>query len=121
MAAGMGIRQRVLLQVNISGEASKSGVAPEQARELCRSMLAKPSLQLEGLMSIGQYYACDQAEESRRAEFRAMAQLHRELEQELGAVLPELSMGMSDNFELAVEEGATLLRVGSAIFGSRQN
>lgn len=114
------IVQRVLVQVNTSGEESKSGVRPEEAAELCREILSCPALELQGLMCIGAFAPLDAPDEERRRDFVLLRELRADLEQRLGAPLPELSMGMSADFELAVEEGASLVRVGSALFGPRQ-
>lgn len=105
----------VLIQVNIDGEASKSGCAPETASMLARTTAQFPRLRLRGLMAIPEPHP-DPAH--RRAAFARM----RDLFTALRADHPEidtLSMGMSDDFELAVAEGATLVRIGSALFGAR--
>jgi pyridoxal phosphate enzyme (YggS family) len=110
---------QVCVQVNVSGEASKSGCAPEEAPSLCAEVAALPGLQLRGLMCIPE--AADDPEQSRRP-FALLRELHARI-RAAGAVDPalfdQLSMGMSDDFETAIEEGATIIRVGSAIFGSR--
>ncbi len=113
--------QRVLLQVNISGEESKSGVFPEDAEALLGEMLLLPGIMVEGLMSIGSFFPTDASENIRRREFSLMLNLRDELEKKLGYQLPEISMGMSNDFELAIEEGATIVRVGTAIFGERES
>lgn len=99
--------QRVLLEVNIGREPQKSGVPPEEAPGLLDAVRALPQLRCEGLMCI------PPAEGDPRPHFRAL----RELGEKLG--LPELSMGMSADYEAAIEEGATIVRVGTAIFGER--
>lgn len=104
-----GKRQDVLLQVNIGREPQKSGAAPESVVELARGMAAIPSLHLTGLMAIP---PAGEAEDM-RPYFREL----RAMRDDLG--LAELSMGMTDDFEVAIEEGATIIRVGRAIFGSR--
>lgn len=104
-----GKRQELLLQVNIGREPQKSGVAPEDVAELVRRIGAIPSLRLSGLMAIP---PAGEPEEV-RPYFREL----RAMRDDLG--LTELSMGMTDDFEVAIEEGATILRVGRAIFGSR--
>jgi pyridoxal phosphate enzyme (YggS family) len=110
----------VCVQVNVSGEASKSGCAAADAPELCAAIARLPRLRLRGLMAIPA--AFDDPEAARPA-FRALRELHRQIRAG-GAVdagsFDTLSMGMSGDFEVAVEEGATLVRVGSAIFGKRQ-
>jgi PLP dependent protein len=120
LASKAGLEQKVLVQVNISGETSKSGVHPEKTKQLCDNILSMPNLVLEGLMSIGTYFPPGTPEEARRSEFRAMFEHRQRLEQELCYTLPQLSMGMSEDYELAIEEGATLVRVGNAIFGKRE-
>lgn len=104
----------VLLEVSLVGEASKSGCAPEELPALLDAARSEPALRVRGLMAIPPWEA--EPEEARRY-FVAL----RELRDRLGgaALLPELSMGMSGDFEVAVEEGATIVRVGTAIFGPR--
>jgi pyridoxal phosphate enzyme (YggS family) len=115
-AARAGKIQEVLIQVNLAGEASKSGAAPEEAPDLLREAVRLPHLKVAGLMTMPPWF--DDPEEA-RPYFRAL----RELRDRLGGLanlpLPELSMGMSGDFEAAVAEGATLVRVGTAIFGDR--
>jgi pyridoxal phosphate enzyme (YggS family) len=106
-AAASGKRLPVFVQVRLGGEATKSGVEPAEAAALVEIVRALPALDLRGLMTI------PQPGETRR-HFVAL----RKLGETLG--LSELSMGMSDDFEEAVEEGATVVRVGSAIFGARR-
>ncbi len=104
------------LQVNISGEASKSGVEPAELAELAMAVAALPRLRLRGLMAIPA--PCDDFAEQRRACARL-----REWQEQLagsGLLLDTLSMGMSDDLEAAIAEGATLVRIGTAIFGPRQ-
>jgi len=109
----------ICVQVNISGEASKAGCAPEAAAALCAEISALPRLRLRGLMCIPA--AVSDAEDARLA-FRAVRTLHTAIRNS-GAVSADfdtLSMGMSDDFEVAIEEGATWVRIGSALFGPRQ-
>ncbi|WP_447554269.1 YggS family pyridoxal phosphate-dependent enzyme [Vreelandella sp. EE22] len=109
----------ICLQVNISHEASKAGVAPEMAMSLAAEIAALPRLALRGLMAIPAP-ASDPA--AQRAPFAALKALFHELQAALPeAPLDTLSMGMSDDLEAAVLEGATLVRVGSAIFGARDS
>jgi pyridoxal phosphate enzyme (YggS family) len=105
----------VCLQVNVSGEASKSGVAPAELPELAQAVAALPRLALRGLMAIPE--ATDDADLLGRR-FAAVRRLGDELRAR-GLNLDTLSMGMSDDLEVAIAEGATLVRVGSAIFGQR--
>ena len=106
---------QVCLQVNISGEPSKSGVPPEQALALARAVAALPRLRLRGLMAIPEP-ADDLA--AQRAPHRALRKLFEAMNAE-GLGLDTLSMGMSADLEAAIAEGATWVRVGTAIFGSR--
>ena len=116
-----GVQQKVMVQINISKEQSKSGVAPERAGEFCQAVSLLPGLSLCGLMCIGSYIDPQKAtEEERSREFAAMNLLRDRLLAEEGLELPELSMGMSHDFELAIAHGATIVRVGSAIFGERR-
>ena len=101
------IEQRVLLEINIGREPQKAGVLPEEALALLEQVRALPKLRCDGLMCI------PPAEGDPRVHFRAL----RELGGRLG--LRELSMGMSSDYEAAIEEGATMVRVGTAIFGAR--
>lgn len=106
---------QVCVQVNISGEASKHGVAPAAAEALCRAVLRLPRLQLRGLMAL----PAPEADESRQRDgLAALAHLYHEL-QARGLPLDTLSMGTSTDLEAAVAEGATLLRIGTDIFGPR--
>ncbi len=116
-SAQAGLQSACLLQVNLSGEATKSGCAPADCQALARHALALPHVALRGLMTMPA--PCDDPEESRPV-FVALRALRDQLAERLATTqLTELSMGMSDDFEVAVEEGATLVRVGSLIFGAR--
>jgi pyridoxal phosphate enzyme (YggS family) len=119
-AAALGKTLPVLLEVNAVGEASKSGFAPEETLEAARAIAMLPSLRLEGLMTIAPLV--DDPEEARPV-FRALQELRNRLREAvpLGADggWRELSMGMSDDFAVAIEEGATLIRLGRALFGAR--
>lgn len=106
---------QVCLQVNISAEASKSGVMPEAALPLAQEVARLSGLTLRGLMSIPQASLDPQAQ---RAPHRALRELLHDL-QRSGLALDTLSMGMSDDLEAAIAEGATIVRVGSALFGRR--
>jgi pyridoxal phosphate enzyme (YggS family) len=106
----------VLLEVNVAGEGSKFGFKTETLRAEMESLLALPRLSIEGLMCIPPL--ADEAESSRKY-FVQLRELHDSLEEEFDVKLPHLSMGMTQDFWIAVEEGATLVRVGTAIFGER--
>ena len=106
----------VLLQVNTSGEASKFGVAPEEAERLLEQVAAVPGIRMCGLMTIGRWSA---DREEARPEFRLLARLAEQLRGRVGVELKWLSMGMSHDFEVAIEEGANLVRIGTGIFGPR--
>ena len=105
----------VCVQVNVSGEASKSGVAPAELSALAHAVAALPRLRLRGLMAIPEPVDAFAAQ---RAPFRRLRELQSALCAE-GLVLDTLSMGMSHDLEAAVAEGATIVRVGTAIFGAR--
>jgi len=111
-----GMRPRVLLEVNVAGEGSKFGFRPEQLRVEMEDLLALPRLSIEGLMTIPPL--AEEAEASRKY-FVHLRELRDTLERELNLKLPHLSMGMTSDFPIAIEEGATLVRVGTAIFGER--
>jgi len=115
-ADALGKTQNVLLQVNIAGESTKSGCAPEAARALATKINELPHLALHGLMAIAPY-APDP--EKSRPHFAALRLLRDQLELQTGLKLPVLSMGMSGDFAVAIEEGATQVRVGTALFGER--
>jgi hypothetical protein len=112
-----GLHPRVLLQVNVAGEGSKFGFRPETVRAEMEALLAMPRLSIEGLMTIPPL--ADEAEASRKY-FGQLRQLRGALEKEFDLKLPRLSMGMTNDFPIAIEEGATLVRVGTAIFGERR-
>ncbi len=111
-----GMHPRVLLEVNVVGEGSKFGFKPETVRAEMESLLALPRLSIEGLMIIPPL--AEEAEASRTF-FVQLRELRDALEKEFDLKLPQLSMGMTNDFPIAVEEGATLVRVGTAIFGER--
>jgi pyridoxal phosphate enzyme (YggS family) len=122
LAAELGKRsaavQPVLLAVNVAGEQTKGGVSVEQAPALARSIASTPNVRLEGLMTMPP--PADDPEAS-RPYFVALRELRDRLAGELGLPLPVLSMGMSDDFEVAITCGATHVRIGTAIFGTRDN
>ena len=106
----------VCVQVNISGEATKGGVAPEGALQLCREVSALPRLRLRGLMGMAEPSADTALQREQFARLRAVYEDARAA----GLPLDTLSMGMSDDFESAIAEGSTMVRIGTAIFGARQ-
>jgi len=106
----------VLLEINVAGEASKFGHQPEQMLADLPALNALPRIEIHGLMAVPPYTPV--AERS-RGYFKALRELKQRAEQSLGASLPHLSMGMSGDFEVAIEEGATIVRVGTALFGER--
>ena len=111
-----GLRRRVLLEVNVAGEGSKIGFAPETLREQMETLLELPRLTIEGLMTIPPL--ASEAEGSRKY-FLALRELRHQFATQFRIELPHLSMGMTGDFMVAIEEGATLVRVGTAIFGQR--
>jgi pyridoxal phosphate enzyme (YggS family) len=111
-----GLHPRVLLEVNTAGEGSKFGFPPDKLREKIEELLALPRLSILGLMTIPPL--SEEAEMSRKY-FVQLRELRDRLQTEFHVDLAQLSMGMTQDFALAVEEGATLVRVGTAIFGER--
>jgi PLP dependent protein len=111
-----GLHLRVLLEVNVAGEGSKFGFPPGTLREQMETLLALSRLSIEGLMTIPPL--AEEPEASRKF-FVQLRELRGALEKEFNMKLPHLSMGMTSDFPIAVEEGATLVRVGTAIFGER--
>ena len=102
--------------MNVTGEAQKYGAAPEQTAALAAQVAGLPHLELQGLMAMARFGA---AGDELHATFAALRRLAEAARDASGLPLPHLSMGMSADYEIAVEEGATLVRVGSAIFGER--
>jgi len=117
IAADEGMHPRVLLEVNVAGEGSKFGFAPDKLREQMEALLALQRLSILGLMTIPPL--AEEAEVSRRY-FVQLRELRDRLQTEFHVDLPQLSMGMTQDFLIAVEEGGTLVRVGTAIFGERK-
>jgi pyridoxal phosphate enzyme (YggS family) len=111
-----GSRPRVLLEVNVAGEGSKIGFAPDALQAQMQTLLELPRLTIEGLMTIPPL--APEAEGSRKY-FVALRELRDQFASEFKIELPQLSMGMTGDFLVAIEEGATLVRVGTAIFGQR--
>jgi hypothetical protein len=116
VAADEGLRPRILLEVNVAGEGSKIGFAPEKLHEQMEALLEFPRLTIEGLMTIPPL--APEAEASRKY-FAKLRELRDEFATQFQISLPQLSMGMTGDFAVAIEEGATLVRVGTAIFGQR--
>ncbi|MBE3589500.1 MAG: YggS family pyridoxal phosphate-dependent enzyme [Firmicutes bacterium] len=112
-AAPPGRPQAVLLQVNVGREPQKGGVAPEELFDLLRFAAGLPGIRVEGLMAIPPAVADPEAA---RPYFRMLRELAERAREASGLPLPELSMGMSGDFEVAVEEGATIVRIGRALF-----
>jgi hypothetical protein len=112
-----GLHPRILLEVNVAGEGSKFGFKASTLRSELESLLLLPRLSIEGLMCIPPL--AEEAETSREY-FVELRELRDALEQEFEVNLPHLSMGMTNDYSVAVEEGATLVRVGTAIFGERK-
>jgi PLP dependent protein len=111
-----GLRPRLLLEVNVAGEGSKIGFAPDTLRAQMEVLLEQPRLTIEGLMTIPPF--APEAEASRKY-FAMLRELRDQVASEFQIALPHLSMGMTGDFTVAIEEGATLVRVGTAIFGKR--
>jgi pyridoxal phosphate enzyme (YggS family) len=111
-----GIDTRTLIEVNTSGESTKHGAAPDEVIDLAGAVRDLPGLALDGLMTIG---PLTDDEAAVRRSFIRLRELKERAETELGGELPHLSMGMSDDFEVAVEEGATIVRLGRVLFGER--
>ncbi|NBR48807.1 YggS family pyridoxal phosphate-dependent enzyme [bacterium] len=116
IAGEMGLTASVLLETNVSGEASKFGFSPDALRQNLEDLLSLPNLCVKGLMTMAPY---SEDPENARPVFSALRKLRDELASKTQHPLPELSMGMSGDFEVAIEEGATIVRIGSSIFGHR--
>lgn len=112
-----GLTVRALAQVNASGESSKSGFNPASAVDdiLCLSELS--GVRVDGVMTMASFGADDK---SLTSTFRALRAIHRQLQDQGDMVGPELSMGMTNDFEIAIREGSTMVRVGTALFGARK-
>lgn len=117
IATEEGLHPRALLEVNVAGEGTKFGFAPDKLRAQMDALLSLPRLSIEGLMCIPPL--AEEAEASRRY-FVDLRELRNSLEKDFAVKLPQLSMGMTNDYADAVEEGATLVRVGTAIFGERR-
>ncbi len=112
-AEKLGVTVQVLIEVNVSGEESKFGLANGETGNLVLQAAARHNLEVQGLMTMAPFTG--QAEAIRPV-FRGLRELRDRIQDETGIFLPELSMGMSNDFEVAVEEGATMVRIGSALF-----
>jgi PLP dependent protein len=112
-----GRRLPVLLEINLGGEASKSGTAPEESPRLLEAVLACPHLEPRGMMAVPPF---DEDPEKSRPHFRHLVEVRDDLARRFGVALPEISMGMSHDYAVAVEEGATEVRVGTSLFGPRE-
>jgi pyridoxal phosphate enzyme (YggS family) len=117
IATEIGVFPKLLLEVNVAGEASKFGFAPDKLKEQLEELLKLDRLEIHGLMCVPP--AALDAEKSRKY-FVMLRELRDDLERRAGAPFPALSMGMSHDYPVAIEEGATMVRVGSAIFGERK-
>lgn len=106
----------ILLEINVAGEGSKFGYKPEQMLAELESLNALPRLEIHGLMAIPPFTPVP---EKARPYFQKLRALKQQAETMLGVPLPQLSMGMSGDFEVAIEEGATIIRIGTALFGER--
>lgn len=115
-AAALGLVQPILLQVNATGEPQKDGLAPAELAATACAVAALPNLSLRGLMAMARE---GDPEDQLRRTFAAVRALRDQAAAACGQPLPELSLGMSDDFQAAIREGATLVRIGTAIFGPR--
>ncbi|MEM6885246.1 MAG: YggS family pyridoxal phosphate-dependent enzyme [Verrucomicrobiota bacterium] len=116
-AAQRGMNQKILLEINVGGEAGKHGIAPSDAPALLAEVNALDHIEVHGLMTVPPFR---ENLEDVRPFFRRLREMRDDLEQQEGYGLPVLSMGMTHDFEIAIEEGSTIVRVGTAIFGARQ-
>ncbi len=116
LQGGVGAAESVYLQVNVDDDPAKAGFAPEALRAVLPEIAGLPHLRLAGLMTVGRLAATPEAARPTFVALRRLSEGLRAKEPRLG---PGLSMGMTDDFEVAVEEGATIVRVGRAIFGER--
>jgi pyridoxal phosphate enzyme (YggS family) len=109
------LRQRVLVEVNCSGEPQKHGVAPDGALALVEEIVGEPRLEFLGLMTLAEFSSAESVQRAAFAKLRAV----KEALERAGHPVPELSMGMSADYPVAVEEGATMVRLGTVLFGER--
>jgi len=117
LAAAQERQLPVLLELNLGGEASKSGAPPEAAVDLAAAVLDLPRLDLRGLMAVPPQR---KDPEEARPDFRRLVEVRDRLQDRFGRAFPEISMGMSHDFEIAVEEGSTEVRLGTVLFGPRE-
>ena len=118
VAEEIGARPSVLLEVNMSGERSKDGMRPSDVPTAVERALACPNLTLEGFMTMAPFVPAEKVEETRPV-FAGLRELRDAMEAEFGAAFPRLSMGMTNDYRVAVEEGATWIRLGTVLFGER--
>jgi len=116
LAQSQGRREIILLEVNAGKELQKDGLDPDQAVDVASEVASLPGLDLQGMMTMAPYGA---SEKILRETFARLRNLNEKARRETGLSLPQLSMGMSGDFEAAILEGSTLIRVGGAIFGPR--
>ena len=116
VAAELGLFPKVFLQVNVAGEATKGGFEPEELRGQLDALMALGRLEIQGLMTIP---PAGPAAESARPWFIALRELRDRLASDAGVGLPHLSMGMSSDYKVAINEGSTMVRIGSLLFGER--
>ena len=116
IAGEMGLTANILMEINVSGEASKFGFSPTDLRQNLEGLLCLPNIGINGLMTMAPY---SEDPETARPVFSKLRILRDELAAQSGKALQELSMGMSGDFEVGIEEGATIVRIGSSIFGHR--
>jgi pyridoxal phosphate enzyme (YggS family) len=116
LAGELGLTAKILLQVNVANDDAKFGFPVSEARASFGELIALPHLEIRGLMTVPPY---DEDLEKVRPHFKRLRELRDELAAAHQCKLPELSMGMSHDFAIAIEEGATLVRIGSSIFGHR--
>lgn len=118
VAEELGAQPHILLEVNMSGERSKDGMRPDEVPFAVERALASSSLTLEGFMTMAPFTPSDKIEETRPV-FAGLRELRDAMEAEFGVTLPRLSMGMTNDYRIAVEEGATWIRLGTVLFGER--
>ena len=118
IAEEIGARPSILLEVNMSGERSKDGMRPDDVPAAVERALACPNLTLEGFMTMAPFTPAEKIEETRPV-FAGLRDLRDVMEAEFGVSLPRLSMGMTNDYRIAVEEGATWIRLGTVLFGER--